>query len=855
MNSVLKFTVISCLVAFLGISHVYSQCSASCGTDNAGIGETSCIDIGVPLFGMELGIDAINGNNDPSIKSYLGGDELVNKLDNCCGNEKNCVSIYFTIPSSGGAYSLQEINAIGSGSVYIDCVDLSTNFEEVAPYQAGNYELIFCPPGGSGSKRIGLAPLYEISTTVVNESIKGKNDGKITVEYDLGNPNVSPSGTTVYSIDGIGGSTANTSGEFTDLTDGAYTVTVYDSANSPSYNAVEVLVESGIDCDLNNADDDCDSDGVPNGLDCDPLDSNISGQGSSCVNSQGAPGVIDSNCFCITSGGGTTSGGEGGLESNNRLAQKIASRNFKIKKDLAEEHKNLLDGKIPFNASVSRSNLIDIDQLIPTDLWGAYVANSTPLGLLDITNAIDIVGADFYIQGIRSAVALLIKSEDGVYEHAKYICDRLDGAALENISKVEVKGQELILYEIRNVLGQKEYALSFSGYENEGEFIIENHWNLGAYSKQKEYINFQIWGSSIEILQSLSTSILSNLSLQTTIVDYQIGNIPAVYVMEGQYSKGGIELILKNTEESISVEAKGNYRQTESSEELILNDKIEVMAHSVAEYFLETGNLYDIGFTITDSDGFSDDLFFADGTWGVEDNTGHANVLKFEILPHEENIEGDVLQVERSVYAECMVKGYQNIYRSLTPKWKPVDLSQYSNLAFEARGAGLVEITLVRDSEQDWSKQMRSKVVLTEEKQYIELPLDQFSNSHLAEDLSDVTMVIISILGDAVSSEFKFLHLENLHFNKSALSSLTYIDEVGELNCFPNPATTMIHLNIDSPKTMQVTDLGGKIQSVIFKASEEGIIADVSGLKNGIYVVKCIAADGKASIGKFVKLE
>ncbi|MBT8230126.1 MAG: hypothetical protein KJO50_07685, partial [Bacteroidia bacterium] len=723
------FFQITCLIC-LSYTQAASQCSSSCGSDNASAGETSCVNIGVPLAGMELGLDAINNNPDPQIVAALNGNELVDELQNCCGNDDNCLSIFFTIPNNGGAVSLEEINSIGSGSVFIDCVDLSNNFDEVIPYAAGQYELIFCPPGSSGSKRIGLAPVFEVDAAVTDETIDGLDDGEISVTYNLGNPNVSPSGTVMYSIDGISGTTENNTGQFTDLSDGDYTVHVYDSADSNTFNATDVTIAAGIVCDINEPDLDCDGDGVNNSADCDPEDATVLGVGSACTTSVGNAGTLDSNCYCIANSGGTSSGGTGGLESQNRLAQKIARRNYSIYKDHSKIFAQKINGEIPFGqgSSFFKTNGIDIYKLIPVNLWNAYVAESTPIGLEDITNATEVLSTDFYLDGTRTAVAMIIKSEDGVYEHSKAVCDRLDGAKLMDIDYTEILNQSFITYKIQNLSNEIEYALSFSGYIEGNQLVIENHWNIDDYKKGEEYVNFQIWASSIEKLQSLTTSILNNLLSQIQINRYIVTGYPNAYVQDGYYQNGSLYLTFNNKGGSTNIKIKGSLRNSESAIEESYNEIIELKGNTTQLVRLNTGNLYDIGMVLEDSSGYYDGLFVADGTWGYEENSINAQVLNFSIEPQDTNYDLTRIQVERGINAEVYLKSYQNIYRSLTPKWTPVNLNETGYISFTASNSCDIEITIVKESEKDWSRQIRKRIPRSESESSYTLKLSDFEN-------------------------------------------------------------------------------------------------------------------------------
>ncbi len=61
---------------------------------------------------------------------------------------------------------------------------------------------------------------------------------------------------------------------------------------------------------------------------------------------------------------------------------------------------------------------------------------SSPKDLIGITNATDVISVDYYDSSKRVAVALGTKSINGIYDHTKAICDRLNNSSLEDIREV-----------------------------------------------------------------------------------------------------------------------------------------------------------------------------------------------------------------------------------------------------------------------------------------------------------------------------------------------------------------------------------------------------------------------------------
>ena len=88
-----------------------------------------------------------------------------------------------------------------------------------------------------------------------------------------------------------------------------------------------------------------------------------------------------------------------------------------------------------------------------------------------------------------------------------------------------------------------------------------------------------------------------------------------------------------------------------------------------------------------------------------------------------------------------------------------------------------------------------------------------------------------------------------LDFNNSLSVSDVEIDQLQSLKVFPNPAEHKIELNLKPVKT-QIFDLTGKTLINDIKGLLE---FDISGLNNGIYIIKVETLDGRILFNKFLK--
>lgn len=559
---------------------------------------------------------------------------------------------------------------------------------------------------------------------------------------------------------------------------------------------------------------------------------------------------------------GTSSGGLGGLESNRRLSDKIALRNFETRVKNNDAFYQKIEGVIPFIANQNRTNF-EIASFIPTEILNAYVAESTPLDLIAITNAVDVAAADYYVNDQRIGSVLGLFSEDGVYEHTKYICDRLEGARLLDISYLYAKGGNFISYELLNKNGQKEYAVSFAArLNNQNQFLVENHWNLHKYKAGEDYYNFQIWANNYNDLITLLEDILNTMESKSSIVSIEHSAIPRVFVMEGNYKNGSIQLRIRNKNFSPVMNFKAKLTRAEGSVLEDYNVDIDLSGASEESIIIETGHLYDLGASITSEGSPDDEIFFADGSWGVDLNNPNASVHSFDVSQETNDHSEEVFQVERSISLSASVKDYLNVYRSLDAKLNKKDLSKFNSLVFNNYGNGALEITIVKESIEAWENQYRTVIELTEQDKMTTLFIEDFeSNSEDNIDLSDVTMIVFTLLGDNQAFAERELNLSNVRFQNSVTTSTTDHFSNSNLSIFPNPVQSLARISFDSEirsiYEIQISNALGQIisqETLRVMNGTNSYEINTAGYSVGTYTITISNEKEILHVEKFVKM-
>ena len=298
----------------------------------------------------------------------------------------------------------------------------------------------------------------------------------------------------------------------------------------------------------------------------------------------------------------------------------------------------------------------------------------------------------------------------------------------------------------------------------------------------------------------------------------------------------------------------GNYTSSETQKREVLNKTVALSGTKEETVEVYVGSVFDMGFLMKNNKAVEyDALYFADGAWGLDYNKNVSKVNQYEVNSAVPNAQDGVYSVERSPILRGVVKDYISLFRSLRPASVEADMSSYKNLSFTASGSSIVEVTLVKKSIKDWSKQYRSEVRLFSDKQDYILALKDFSNGTSepinADDLVDV---VFTIKGDGKTEKAFDMTIENLAFDKKSFERIPVAD--GALKAFPNPATELTELICDMPErsVAQISLSNFQGRQIVVRNEEltkgrNRVTLPVHNLPSGMYVASIITAKGKIS--------
>lgn len=552
----------------------------------------------------------------------------------------------------------------------------------------------------------------------------------------------------------------------------------------------------------------------------------------------------------------TSGGNDGGLESNNRLSDAINKRNYNRAKNNYTFNRATAK-RVEKTAAYGQKNGLtsfQLEDFIPLNVIEEdYIVESTPTDLVAITNATEVYAVDYMRNEMGIASILALKTEDGVYEHTKYICDRLLGGELIAVSTIDIRDQTFIRSLIRNIDGTVEFVLSLSAkvVNDEENFSVESHWNLDQYESGVTFYNFQIWSNSIDNLYELGEEVLDLLEIEKPIIAYNNSSPPTVFVKKGDYKNGALNLQIINTNGTQQVSFDAGIRATETSEIEDMTTTIDLNGDYITYTTIDTGHLFDIGFRIGDGIAIPDDLFLSDGPWGIDDSQENTTVQEYVVSPNSILFEEEDLPVERNIALEATTSSYVGAYRALTPRFQAVDVTGYAYFTLKAKGTGNLNVTFVKQSIDVWEDQYTATIALTNDFQEYNIPIEEVI-------MDDIVTIVFTMVSEDGTLQTKQMNLEDLRFsNTETLSTSSFESTNTAVVNYPNPFTqnTTIRLPEGIQSVMiKVYDMTGRLvdQQQLETQGRQTAIYNAPQLRMGIYPYVIEDSNKQQYIGRFI---
>ena len=537
---------------------------------------------------------------------------------------------------------------------------------------------------------------------------------------------------------------------------------------------------------------------------------------------------LDQDFAYGVSSGNTGGGNNGGVESE--------SLGDAISKIYVGRKKN----SVPTEFVKSSANLYQKDKMkasqpyqgkgqtmldmFPEELYPGNIANITsPTDILDYTIADEVLSVDFSMNGETKGVVLGIKTSDRIYNHTKASCDRLRGAEILNIQKVEIRGYNFLMQGIKQRDGVVEYAISFAiaKNNNDSKYTIQTNWYVNHYTEFNDVYNFQVWTTKPKDTQKLVRDILNNLKSYIPVQQLEVQKFPETYASKIYREKGELIVALRSTQEGNTAEVSMVELYSETANNIKhRNNSVTTEIQQSLRLDIADGYEYD---GLIEVEGDVEDAFYhADGNWGLDYDKRYTEIKNYFVWnDFDREYQDDEYTINRGVEIQATSDyDYLTIYKSLLPGTLSADYTEYKYLAFTAKGSGLMELGLLKSSIEDWRAQYRVMVDLSEEEQTYYVPFEIFSSSATQDKLTaeDLTTLLFTFLPVEAQTNKLDLEIKDVKFTKVAVEDqiVQKIEKFeNEFMAYPNPSAGNVNLLLfsetDTEATVTLSDITGKI--------------------------------------------
>ncbi|WP_237275408.1 DUF4114 domain-containing protein [Tenacibaculum ovolyticum] len=568
--------------------------------------------------------------------------------------------------------------------------------------------------------------------------------------------------------------------------------------------------------------------------------------------------ITATNFVDISSATNVTSAFDGGLESNGKLANLIAQRNFKRKKNGNFLNKKRLQRRYKKKTVLLSKgvNPSSIEAFLPTTgMYGtenAFV--STPEDLLGITNAKEIFSVDLYTGEERISAVLATATEGDVYDHSKEICDRLNNSVLEDVRTVTVRGHQVISSKIKRATGEVEYTLGFSIKLGDTENELFSFWNIEQYPSGN-YYNFQVWGSSFSQVFTLSNHILDTFKSIKPLKSSSLEDVvPPVFVSSGYYKNGNIHLNIINKTKASSLNFEAVLARTEVSDRINMSETISLDGTWNETVVIETGQLFDIGLSLsTNTSKQQDALYLADGPWGIDYLEENVSVNSFSIENNDKDNGEDIYQIEREPTVSGEVKGTINLFRHVLGGDQTLDVSDYESIQFKIQNTKQVEVILVQDGITDWDNRLRITIPANDNEKLYTISFNDFLDKNGSPgEITDIKTIVFSLQGDYATYVPFTIAVNDVAFGLKANQFDEDLVEKNKILAIPNPINSSGNIYFTADQNEEVKlNIYNYLGQLVYKtnySTEIGsnlIPVSRENLTSGMYICKIISNNKK----------
>ncbi|WP_397446185.1 Ig-like domain-containing protein [Polaribacter sp. R77954] len=569
--------------------------------------------------------------------------------------------------------------------------------------------------------------------------------------------------------------------------------------------------------------------------------------------------------------GNTGTGNNGGIESESLgdalTKLYVGRKKNSVPTEFVKSNENLYNKAKMKSVQPYQGKGQTLLDMFPEELVAGNVANVTsPTDILDITIADEVLSVDFSVNGLTKGVVLGIKTSDKVYNHTKASCDRLRGAEILNIQKIQIGGYNFLMQGIKQRNGIVEYAISFATAKNnnDSKYTIQTNWYVNDYTKFNDVYNFQVWSTKPADTQKMVADILNNLGTFMPVQQTENQKFPETYASKIYREKGELIVALRSTQEGNTAEVNMVELYSETANNIkFRNNALTTEIQQALRLDIADGYEYD-GLVKVDGE-VSDAFYHADGNWGLDYDKRYTEIKNYFVWNDfdREYVDGEYT-INRNPEVKAVSEyDYLTLYKALLPGTLSADYSEYKYVSFKAKGSGLMELGLIKASIEDWKAQYRVMVDFSEEERTYYVPFEYFSSSATQDKLTanDLTTLTFTFLPVEAQTKELDLKISDVKFTKTAVEDqiVAKIEKFeNEFMAYPNPSKGKVNLLLfsetDTEATVTLSDVTGKViynQKVQLNAGKNELDFDFK-VKTGVMLLKVASPENDYGTSKLI---
>ena len=492
--------------------------------------------------------------------------------------------------------------------------------------------------------------------------------------------------------------------------------------------------------------------------------------------------------------GNVSGGGGGGIESKT-LGDVISKRLYGNAVNSVAEV-NGYNNSTKFTQSgavVNGPNDLTLSNLVPATVNNTNAAYiSTPVDLINFTNAVEVLAVDYTQGGITKAVAFGTKTLGDVYNHTKPICDRLKGAELLEVKNIVVNGYSLMAYKIKQRTGEIEFAVNLSAgtAANRSTISLQSNWFTDNYQADEKLYNFQLWAISYDMVQAMAQDIISKLQNNGGVNSVTSADLPKAYISKGNRKATDLTLTLQNntanTTGYFQIEEKANENAGTTTRKI----PFTVAANGTTTLSVPVKDYYEGSMYVYLNNKLTDLVYLADGTWSLDYDKTKTTINKFNVI-NEGNYtsKSNEYRLMRNVELVGTTKNYISIYKTMMGGGVEQDVTAYQDLKFNVNAVGTtnLRVTLVKKGIVNWEDQYSYTMSVDGLDKEYKVSLSQFKSTKYNSNItaSDITAVNFSFINPTGSATVLSANLSKVRFINNTIPTEVVVEQIG---IYPNPS-------------------------------------------------------------------